>query len=169
MAQNKITINKKFFYLIIILFTLTTINFIVFIFIHNFKSRNMTDTTNFSTEQVLKYLEENGYIFEKVTYESDANTIYVTVRNKKNNIDLKKIKNSYIGTWYIFHNQAYNNDYADILEIDKNNDADKKLQYSAYKKWLEKINLDDSQIVAVLNYYDQNNIYKTIDDSKYLD
>ncbi len=131
------------------------------------KDKREIDTSTFSNQEIIAYLEEKGYIFEKHRFESSQNTIYVTLTNEVDKIRIQKIKGTYIGTMYTFQNANYNNEHANILIISRN-DEDEKIQYSAYEKWLKSINLTDNQIISVLNYYDDNNIYKIINDLEYL-
>lgn len=75
---------------------------------------------------------------------------------------MQKIVNTYIGTIYTFGNDVYNDENADIVNLEDNNE-DEDIQYSAYQKWLTEVNLDDSQIISALNYYDENNFAEYID------
>ena len=56
-----------------------------------------------------------------------------------------------------FKNTSCNNEFADISSESSNNTEAEKRQYEAYMYWLKDMGLRKSQIVEVLNYYDNIN------------
>ena len=160
--KNNISINKKtlifLITIIIVLFTTTLIT--TTILFTNPNKEEKIDNSNLTDKEVIEYLESKDYKFEKISFSDDDSTIYTTISN--DDIYLQKIVNTYIGTIYTFGNDVYNDENADIVNLEDNNE-DEDIQYSAYQKWLTEVNLDDSQIISALNYYDENNFTEYID------
>ena len=160
--KNNISINKKtlifLITIIIVLFTTTVIT--TTILFTNPNKEEKIDNSNLTDKEVIEYLEGKDYKFEKISFSDDDSTIYTTISNE--DIYLQKIVNTYIGTIYTFGNDVYNDENADIVNLEDNNE-DEDIQYSAYQKWLAEVNLDDSQIISALNYYDENNFTEYID------
>lgn len=160
--KNNISINKKtlifLITIIIVLFTTTVIT--TTILFTNPNKEEKIDNSNLTDKEVIEYLESKDYKFEKISFSDDDSTIYTTISN--DDIYLQKIVNTYIGTIYTFGNDVYNDENADIVNLEDNNE-DEDIQYSAYQKWLAEVNLDDSQIISALNYYDENNFTEYID------
>lgn len=162
MKKDTIVIKKRTFITvaflaIIILIATITISVVTFN-----KSNNKTANANLKDNEVIEYLESLGYEYEKKMYSNLTSTTYISITDKAGNIRIQKIINDYIGTSYTFQNSAYNDSHADILNIDEN-DEDEKIQYSAYNKWLNEVNLTDTQIIESINFYDENNSVKVID------
>lgn len=169
MNKSEVKINKNLFFLIISS-TFIIIILLLIILLNTLNNNNkikQVNTMSFNDEQVIEYLENNDYEIKKYIFESTPNTIYVTISNDK--IEMQKIDNPYIGTVYFFDNNLYNDNYADIMNLSKNNTDEKKEQYYAYKKWLDSINLTDEQIISALKYYDKYNKADIYEDLKLLE
>ena len=160
--KKDINISKKsliaLIIVIIVLFT-TTIITTTLLFARSNKQEKI-DNSNLTDRQVIEYLENENYKFEKSSFSDNDSTIYTTISN--DNVYLQKIVNIYLGTKYTFGNEVYNDENADIVNLDNNDNDEKNIQYSAYQKWLKEINLTDNQIISVLDYYDENNIVEYI-------
>ena len=119
------------------------------------KDKNMHDL---SSSEVVKYLEDKGCEFDiqDHTYIYTTHYVYVSCENPK--IAFQKIEGSALNTiMYSWQLDSLNDDWADILETDKNDKSGEKAQYEEYEKWLKKIGLTNSQIIDALDYYDENN------------
>ena len=111
-----------------------------------------------SSNEVIKYLEDKGCEFDIQNFTYIYTTHYVYVSCESHKISFQKIEGSALNTiMYSWQLDSLNDDWADILEIDKNDKSGEKAQYKEYEKWLKKIGLTSSQIIDVLDYYDDNN------------
>ena len=131
-------------------------------------TNNKVNTSNFTDKEIIEYLEKLGYKYDKTMYSNLLSTTYITITDREDDIRIQKIINDFVGTSYTFQNSSYNDSHADILNIE-DNDKDEQIQYSAYKKWLEDINLSDNQVISSINYYDKNNEVKIMDVDDLLD
>ena len=145
---------KKNYLTIILCIVIVILLIIVGYFILN-KSFH-TNNANLNEQELVTYLQNKGYKFSayKDTL-TNITTYYIYVKN--NNIAFQRIDNPYLGTTYSWSNNNINDEWANILEPDKNTKENEKQQYSAYLKWLNNVNLDKSQIITVLDYYYKNN------------
>ncbi len=122
------------------------------------------NNSNLTDEEVIEYLEGKGYNFQKLLY-LDSGVFYTIIENN-DNVYIQKILSPHM-TLYTFKNNDYNDEHANIVNL-SDNDNDEDIQYSAYQKWLQEINLNDNQIISVLDYYDENNVAEYIDMDKIL-
>ena len=142
-------------HLIIILCIVIVILLIIIGYFIFYKS-SYTKNTNLSEQELVTYLQNKGYKFSanKDTI-TTITTYYIYVDN--GDIAFQRIDNPYLGTIYSWKNDNINNEWANILEPDKNTKENEKQQYSEYLKWLNNIDLSKSQIITVLDYYYKNN------------
>ena len=110
--KKDINISKKsliaLIIVIIVLFT-TTIITTTLLFARSNKQEKI-DNSNLTDRQVIEYLENENYKFEKSSFSDDDSTIYTTISN--DNVYLQKIVNIYLGTIYTFGNEVYNDENA---------------------------------------------------------
>lgn len=109
------------------------------------------DKTHLSPREVQKYLEREGYEFS-VPENQSTQSIDVS----KDNFLIQKLSNVY-GTWYSFTNTKVNEDGANIDSKEANVTEESQEQYNEFLKWLESIGLEKSQIIDMLDYYDEEN------------
>ena len=168
MKKDNIVINKKKFIIIITISILIVTSVITtcIVLLNNFNSK--IDNSSLTDEEVIEYLESLGYKYDKTMYSTLFRTTYVSITSENPDIRIQKIEDNYTGTRYTFKNEAYNDSHADILNID-DNDSEEQIQYSAYKKWLNEVNLSDEQIISSIKFYDENNGANFIDTSQYLE
>lgn len=165
--KKNISISKRIFIImiivIIILFSTTIITSTVLIVKSNDTQaeKQKNDNSNLDDEEVIKYLESQGYTFQRSVYSTLKSTINTTLTNK-DNIWVQKLVGPDIFTIYTFNNTEIDGKLANIINSD-NNDDEQMIQYSAYQDWLKKVNLSNEQIISALDYYDLNNIAEYID------
>ena len=149
--EVKKTIYKKWwFWIIIILVVIISVLTTIIIF-DNLKTK---DNTSLNSYEVMKYLQENGYIFE---IQDDAyiyKTHYIIIKNNDEGIWIQQYQNELIGTNTSFKNSSCNDEFADISSESVNETEDEKKQYKAYINWLNDMGLNKSQIIEVIEYYD---------------
>lgn len=166
--KKNISISKRIFIImiivIIILFSTTIITSTVLIVKSNDTQteKQKNDNSNLDDEEVIKYLQDKNYEFDKVVYSSSDSTIYISLNSNDSKIWVQKMINPYIGTLYTFNNSEVNDEHADITDISENDENEKK-QYFAYHDWLNEVNLSNEQIISAIDYYDLNNIAEYID------
>lgn len=118
------------------------------------KSNNKT---NLSDKEVVEYLQNKGYVFSasKSTL-TQYTTYYIYASN--DDIAFQRIDNVFIGIMYSWKDDKINDDWAEIKKTEENNTTAKEKQYKAYQEWLDKLGLNDTQIIEALDYYKRNAI-----------
>lgn len=149
--------NKK-----IIIATSIVILLIILIIGSIFIMKKLNNKTNLSASEVVKYLQNKGYEFDasKSTL-TQYTTYYIYVSN--DDIAFQRIDNVFTGTMYSWKNDKINDDWAEIKETEENNTTAKKKQYEAYQDWLNRLGLNDTQIIEALDYYKKNATYKDME------
>lgn len=148
---------KKWWFWVIILIMVIIICFTISICALNRDTKENIDSTSMASYEVKEYLEDKGYIFEIADYKNVYNTHYVIIKNDNEGIWIQQYQNEIIGLNMSFKNTSCNNEFADISSESSNNTEAEKRQYEAYMYWLKDMGLRKSQIVEVLNYYDNIN------------
>lgn len=119
--------------------------------------KKLNNKTNLSAKEVVTYLQDKGYEFDasKSTL-TQYTTYYIYVNNSKEKIAFQRIDNVFTGIMYNWKNDNINDEWAEIKNTEENDTTAKKKQYEAYQKWLNKLGLNDTQIIEALDYYKRN-------------
>lgn len=151
-------IRKKVIVIIIIIILLILLS-IASIFI----IKKLNNKTNLSASEVVEFLQRKGYEFEATKFnDTTYTTYYIYVDNAKEKIAFQRIDNAILGIMYCWKNDNINNDWIEIKKTDENDTTAKKKQYDSYQEWLNKLGLNDTQIIEALDYYKRNTTtYKT--------
>ncbi len=145
--------------IIISIIVLLVILSIATIFIIN----KLNNKTNLTEKEVIEYLEQKNFEFEALKLDA-TKTYYICVTNTEEEIYFCKMEDDFMGEHYFWRNKKINNERADIKNIEENKKNEEKEQYTEFLKWLDKIGLEDTQIINVLDYYNKNTkIYKSMD------
>lgn len=148
--KEKTFYKKWWFWIIIVLVIIISILITIIIF----DSLKTKDNTDLSSYEVMKYLEDKGYIFEIKDDSYIYKTHYIIIKNNNEGIWIQQYQNELIGTNTSFKNSSCNDEFADISSESANETEDEKKQYKAYVNWLNDMGLSKSQIIEVIDYYD---------------
>lgn len=125
--------------------------------------KKLNTKTNLSAKEVITYLQNKGYEFDaSKSNDTTYTTYYIYVNNSKEKIAFQRIDNAILGIMYCWKNDSINNEWIEIKNTEENDTTAKKKQYDSYQEWLNKLGLNDIQIIEALDYYKRNTTtYKT--------
>lgn len=145
---------KNITILILSIIILILIVGIISFFIINQHHKKSIDGSNLSNSELLEMFSKEGY---EVKLTNIDGKLYINLENDKEGITIQRISDTLIGTLMTFNDDSINNEMADMITLSENNTKEKKLQYEAYKNWLDYYNTTKTQISEMLDTYYKNN------------
>lgn len=126
-------------------------------------SEKYVDTSNFDSDEIKAYLEEKGYKFEtKHTPEKVVTKCHNIISRYIGDDSIYIQRFDIIGLYESvdfstsFHDSRINDKYAEIINTSENDTDLLKAQYNGYKKWLNTVNITETQLLDLLEHLEQN-------------
>lgn len=152
--MSKIFIDKKNIIILVLLIIILSLIIFISNFIYIRTNSSNINKSNYSYEQLLRMLEDDGYY---VRIRDIDNCVYINLINDEIGIEIQRIPKTAIGPVMTFENKNINDEFADLISLSKNNTIEKELQYKNYKDLLKKYNITTKQITDLLEeYYNKN-------------
>jgi len=115
---------------------------------------NLEEVASYSDQEVVEYLQGQGFVFEIDEHTSTFTTTYVYVSNQNSGIVFQKVTNPILGVHYTWKNRDINDEWADIRSSYDNDSAEEQKQFSEFEKWIQSEGLSIQQLTGALDYYE---------------
>lgn len=115
------------------------------------------DNSKLTSEELQKYLVNEGYEFTIKDYTTTHYVILTSEIDGEEDVRIQQIDNQYIGPMMTFKKANINEEHANILDKEDNETRLEKEQYDAYIDWLDENGITKIQLQNLLEHYDLNN------------